>query len=122
MIDYVTKCLKLYATFEGRARRAEYWYFYLFTLIASMVAGFIDGMLGISILSLVATFGFIVPSIAAACRRMHDVGKSGWFMLIPFYNLFLAVSPGDVGPNQYGPDPKNGSGIKDSQVLDDQLL
>lgn len=122
MIDYVTKCLKLYATFDGRARRSEYWYFYLFTLLASFAASFIDGMLGISILSLVATFGFIIPSIAAACRRMHDVGKSGWFMLIPFYNLFLAVSPGEVGPNRFGPDPKNGSGIKDSGVLDDQLL
>ncbi|MFT4535304.1 MAG: uncharacterized membrane protein YhaH (DUF805 family) [Saprospiraceae bacterium] len=122
MIDYVTKCLRLYATFEGRARRSEYWYFYLFTLIASFVAGFFDGMLGLSIISLAVTFGLIIPSIAAACRRMHDVGKSGWFMLIPFYNLFLAVTPGDVGPNQYGPDPKNEAGVGNSEVLDDQLL
>ena len=122
MIDYVTKCLKLYATFEGRARRSEYWYFYLFTLIASFIAGFIDGMLGLSIISLAVTIGLIIPGIAAACRRMHDVNKSGWFMLIPFYNLFLAVSPGDVGPNRFGPDPKNESGIANSEVLDDQLL
>ena len=90
--------------------------------MVSFVAGFLDGILGIGILSLVATFAFIIPGIAAACRRMHDVGKSGWFMLIPFYNLFLAVSPGDVGPNKYGPDPKSDSNMRNSEVLDDQLL
>ncbi len=122
MIDYVTKCLKLYASFEGRARRSEFWYFYLFITIASIVATFVDGILGIGLLSLVVSLGFLIPNIAAACRRMHDVGKSGWFMLIPFYNLYLLVSPGDVGPNQYGPDPKNESALRDSEVLDDQLL
>ncbi len=48
----------------------------------------------------------IVPGIAVGVRRMHDVGKSGWYILIPIYNLILAFTDGNVGPNEYGPDPK----------------
>lgn len=51
----------------------------------------------------------LAPSIAVAVRRMHDVGKSGWFVLIPIYNLVLAVTEGDKGTNEYGPDPKESS-------------
>jgi len=48
----------------------------------------------------------LLPGIGVAIRRMHDVGKSGWFMLIPIYNLILAFTEGDKGPNEYGEDPK----------------
>jgi uncharacterized membrane protein YhaH (DUF805 family) len=48
----------------------------------------------------------LVPNIAVNIRRMHDVGKSGWYMLIPIYNIVLAATPGDIGENQYGSDPK----------------
>jgi uncharacterized membrane protein YhaH (DUF805 family) len=48
----------------------------------------------------------LIPSIAVGVRRMHDVGKSGWFLLIPIYNLILALSEGEKGDNKYGPDPK----------------
>lgn len=48
----------------------------------------------------------LLPSIGLAIRRMHDIGKSGWFCIIPIYNIILACTPGDVGPNKYGPDPK----------------
>jgi uncharacterized membrane protein YhaH (DUF805 family) len=48
----------------------------------------------------------LIPGIAVAIRRMHDVGKSGWFILIPIYNLILAVTEGQRGPNEYGEDPK----------------
>jgi len=51
----------------------------------------------------------MLPSIAVGVRRMHDVGKSGWFLLIPIYNFILAVTPGDVGNNEFGPDPKGQS-------------
>lgn len=121
-MEYFLKCLRLYATFEGRARRAEYWYFYLFVFLISMVASFVAGMINLPALSLIVSLGLIIPNIAAGVRRMHDVGKSGWFLLIPIYNLILAITPGEVGPNKYGPDPKNASAIADSEVLDDQLL
>ena len=59
----------------------------------------------------------MLPSIAVGVRRMHDVDKSGWFILIPIYNLILAVTPGVVGPNEYGHDPKGESNM---QVAEEQ--
>jgi len=114
--------MRLYATFDGRARRSEYWYFYLFSFILSMVASFGAGAVGIPALSLVVSLALLIPHIAVAARRMHDVGKSGWFMLIPIYNLILALTPGEVGPNKYGQDPKGAAVNNNSDVLDDQIV
>ena len=50
----------------------------------------------------------LVPAIAVTVRRMHDVGKSGWYMLIPFYNLYLSIIDSQPGNNEYGPNPKTG--------------
>jgi len=61
-----------------------------------------------AIIAAIFSLAMLVPSIAVAVRRMHDVGKSGWFVLIPIYNLILALTPGQIGPNEYGPDPKGG--------------
>jgi uncharacterized membrane protein YhaH (DUF805 family) len=61
-------------------------------------------------LALLGTFyGFavLIPSFAVGVRRMHDIGKSGWYIIIPIYNLILACTEGDQGTNEYGPDPKN---------------
>ena len=101
--------LKKFADFEGRSRRKEYWMFFLFVLLVVFILGLLDFMIspgGIGIIALIFQLGVLVPSIAVAIRRMHDVGKSGWFILIPIYNLILAVSDGEKGTNQYGPDPK----------------
>ena len=113
-MNWYFEVLKKYAVFEGRARRSEYWYFFLFNIIASFLTGILDFSLGtfdeaseIGLLGTVYSLGILVPSIAVGVRRMHDVGKSGWFLLIPIYNLILAVTEGDVGENEYGPDPKN---------------
>lgn len=105
-MNYYLSVLKNYATFTGRARRSEYWYFVLFNAIISFALGFLGAYTGILLLSTIYTFIVLIPSIAVAVRRMHDVGKSGWFILIPFYNLYLAVSEGTSGENEYGPDPK----------------
>ncbi len=108
MFDYYKKVVfENYANFEGRARRAEYWYFVLFNIIISFALGFIGGMINFEFLSTIYSLAVLVPSIAVAIRRMHDVGKSGWFCLIPIYNIVLAVTEGEKGANQYGPDPKN---------------
>lgn len=106
-MNYIVKVLKNYANFEGRARRSEYWYFFLFNFVVSFVLGFIGGMIGSSILSGIFALGVLIPGIAVAIRRMHDVGKSGWYCLIPIYNIILCCTEGDRGPNQYGEDPKN---------------
>ena len=95
-----------YANFDGRARRKEYWMFVLFNTIISIALSVIGGMMGASILSTIYSLVVLVPSIAVAVRRMHDVGKSGWFILIPIYNLILACTDGDSSDNEYGPSPK----------------
>lgn len=61
----------------------------------------------IPILSTIYSLAVIVPSIAVGVRRMHDVGKSGWFILIPIYNLILALTDSNPGENEYGPNPKD---------------
>ncbi|HNY30166.1 MAG TPA: DUF805 domain-containing protein [Fibrobacteria bacterium] len=105
-MEYYLKVLQNFAKFDGRARRAEYWYFVLFNSIISFVLGFVGGMIKFPYLSMVYSLVVVVPSIAVGIRRMHDVGKSGWFLLIPIYNLILAVTPGEAGENSYGSDPK----------------
>ncbi|MCX7030956.1 MAG: DUF805 domain-containing protein [Spirochaetes bacterium] len=104
-----------YAVFSGRARRKEYWMFYLFNMIASIVAVILDSTLGLSgsggygALSGLYNLAIIIPTVAVSVRRMHDTGHSGWYMLIPLYNLILACTESDQGSNKYGPDPKRES-------------
>jgi len=101
-MDYYLVAFKKYATFQGRARRKEYWMFFLFNCLIYFVIGFV----GSSELSLLYYLVVLIPSIAVAVRRMHDVGKSGWFVLIPIYNFILAITEGNKGENEFGPDPK----------------
>lgn len=111
-MNWYIKVLKQYAVFNGRARRKEYWMFFLFNIIIVMILGFIEGIANInptsddSILASIYQLAILIPSIAVGVRRMHDVGKSGWFLLIPIYNFILAVTDGDKGSNEYGADPK----------------
>jgi len=105
-MNYYFKVLQNYATFSGRARRKEYWMFVLFNMIVAFVFGFVCGLIGIPELANIYTLAVLLPSIAVGVRRMHDVGKSGWFLLIPIYNFILAVTEGEKGENQYGADPK----------------
>jgi uncharacterized membrane protein YhaH (DUF805 family) len=100
--------LKKYADFNGRSRRSEYWYFTLFFAIIYIILFVLTlQVTAIGILLLIFALGMLVPSIAVSIRRMHDVGKSGWYCLIPIYSLILSFTAGDVGTNEYGPDPKD---------------
>lgn len=108
-INYFVKVLKNYAVFSGRARRSEYWYFTLISTIISIILTLIETYTAIPGISTVYSLAILVPSIAVGVRRMHDINKSGWFILIPIYNLILACTNGTPGDNQYGPDPKGGS-------------
>jgi uncharacterized membrane protein YhaH (DUF805 family) len=102
----VTTCLKKFVDFDGRASRAEYWWFFLFNLGVTLIAYVLHETLG-SIVSLL----LLLPGIAAAVRRMHDIGKSGWFLLlglIPLVGLILlywAVQPSAPESNEYGEPP-----------------
>jgi uncharacterized membrane protein YhaH (DUF805 family) len=78
-----------YADFSGTTTRAQYWWFFLgangSTFIAAAIAG--------SVIGNVLSIFFLIPSISAGVRRLHDVGKSGWFFLVPIYNIILLASP-----------------------------
>ena len=118
-MNYFIQGLKKYATFSGRARRKEFWYFILFSFILQFVVGavlgFVEGMFLLEegqapflpgVVSILFNLGLFLPTWAVIWRRMHDVGKSGWFGLIPIYNLILACQDGNKTENRFGPDPK----------------
>jgi len=87
MIDALKDGFNRFADFSGVSTRSQYWYFILGTTIASVIAQVSFGDLGGNLVSLIT----LIPTIAV--RRMHDVGKSGWFILVPIYNIILLVTP-----------------------------
>jgi uncharacterized membrane protein YhaH (DUF805 family) len=110
IFDYFKECYTVnYTNFDGRARRTEYWGFQLMFLVIYLGIALVLSLISEKLAAMAGLFALasFIPSIAVAIRRMHDVGKSGWFMLIPIYNLILYFTEGDHGPNEYGPDPKN---------------
>ena len=104
-MSWYIECLKKYAQFSGRARRREYWMFTLFNFLIAVALGVLDGVIGSTVLINLYQLAVLVPSLAAGVRRMHDTDHSGWWLLVPFVSLALAVSEGG-GDNRFGPDPK----------------
>ena len=133
-MNYYLNALRNYALFSGRARRSEYWYFILFNAIFSLLAVVLDHLLGTSFIIntingpidfyygycyLVYALIVFLPSLAVLVRRLHDVGKSGWFFLISLipivgaiWLLVLLFTDSVEGPNKYGLNPK-GIGNRD---------
>ncbi len=113
-MDWFIDCItKNYVNFSGRARRKEYWMFTLFNVIAGFVVMLLDSLLGLNyVLTLIYTLAILLPSLAVTVRRLHDTGKSGWWLLIefvPFGSIILfvfCVIDSTPGPNQYGENPK----------------
>lgn len=111
---------KKFAVFQGRSRRKEYWFFALGNFIVVVVLSVVDGMTGTSfgvdsgygLLSGLFCLAIVIPSIAVAVRRLHDVGRSGWWVLlgmVPLLGLVLlyfALLDSQPGDNEYGPNPK----------------
>lgn len=115
-LDYFLSVVRTkYAEFNGRARRAEYWYFALVSLGISIALAIVGRVIGTTLLSSLYGLAVLVPGIAVGIRRLHDIDKSGWYLLvllIPLagfiWLLVLLCTEGTRGPNQYGPDPKSG--------------
>jgi uncharacterized membrane protein YhaH (DUF805 family) len=119
-MNWYVEVLKKYAVFNGRARRKEYWYFTLFNAIAVFGIGIVDGIFGLfneatglGVLGSLYLLAVLIPSIAVSVRRLHDTGRSGWFLLlllIPLVGaivlLVFTVQDSKPGENQYGPNPK----------------
>jgi len=127
MIEWYKKVVfENYANFKGRARRSEYWYFALanglistLLVVIGVIIGSVfgdaltGGIIGYVLFGLYA-LATLLPGLGVVVRRLHDVGKSGWFYLVAFipfiggiWILILFCTEGNRGPNQYGPDPKN---------------
>lgn len=101
---------KQYATFTGRSRRKAYWYWSLFYIVTIFILlGLLSATESPIFLGLYMLFIFasLIPALAVGVRRMHDAGKSGWFLLIPIYSLILALTDSEPGTNKWGPNPKN---------------
>ncbi len=113
-MNWYIDAFKNYATFTGRARRKAYWMFVLFNIIAATIAGVIDSVLGTGgVIGGLYGLAVIIPGLALAVRRLHDIGKSGWWVLIALVPLVgfivllvFAVTDSQPGENAYGPNPK----------------
>ncbi len=113
-MEWYLAALKKYADFSGRARRREYWMFVLVNLVISCVLaglGYVSN--AFNVLSYIYALAVLVPSFAVGWRRLHDTGRSGWWMLIGLIPLVGAIilivfflQDGAPGDNQYGPNPK----------------
>ena len=116
-MDLIIGCVRpKYATFSGRARRKEYWLFYLAWFILAVIAFGIDMVIGSPVIEIgvvgIINAVLICPSLAVSVRRLHDTNRRGWWLLmylIPFIGaiwlIVLFCFKGTEGENQFGPDP-----------------
>jgi uncharacterized membrane protein YhaH (DUF805 family) len=113
-MNYYTQVLSKYAEFNGRARRSEYWYFVLINIVISIVIYLVDAGIGsFGALGIIYSLGILIPSIAVAVRRLHDTGRSGWYLLLAFIPFIGAIillvfmaQDSVAGENGFGKYPK----------------
>jgi uncharacterized membrane protein YhaH (DUF805 family) len=105
--ESIITCLKKYATLDGRARRSEYWWFFLFSVLVQLACATLS-----EALAGLAAIALLLPSVGVGARRLHDLGKTGWWLLIGLIPLIGAlvllywfVQPGAEGTNEYGEAP-----------------
>lgn len=113
----IRRCLQNYATFSGRAQRAEFWWFWLFGILVSTVTALIDLWIfdrpnGEGWVSALAGLALFLPSISVSVRRLHDIGRTGWWWwlaLIPLIGWIVLLvwycQRSEPGANRFGPDP-----------------
>ncbi|WP_086791130.1 DUF805 domain-containing protein [Streptomyces thermovulgaris] len=112
-MHWYLEVLKKYAVFTGRARRREYWMFFLVNFIVGLVLAVIGQVLDLEILQYLYSLAVLLPGLGVSVRRLHDTGRSGWWLLISLVPLIGAivllvflVSDSQPDTNQYGPNPK----------------
>lgn len=123
-MKWYLEALKKYAVFSGRSRRKEYWYFVLFNMIITIALAFVDQITGLvsaeagmGLLSGIYTLAVLIPDVAVSVRRLHDTGRSGWWLfiiLVPIIGAIVLfvfmVQDSKPGTNQYGANPKEATG------------
>ena len=117
----IRNVLANYANFEGRASRPEFWWFFLFYLLVQLAASVVDLALfssSVGVLSTLSALALLLPYLAVSARRLHDIDRSAWWLLLSFVPLvgplvlivFFVLPPTD-GPNRFGPDTRDTSVI-----------
>jgi uncharacterized membrane protein YhaH (DUF805 family) len=116
--DAVRSVLTQYATFTGRARRSEFWWFVLFNAMVSVVVSIIGSAAHTSILSTIVSLALLLPGLAVSVRRLHDTGRSGWWVLLDLVPLVgwivllvFCAQDSQPGTNAHGPSPKEAGSI-----------
>lgn len=112
--DAIQSCFNNYANFNGRARRSEYWYFFLFYAVISIVLSALARNSSIfSFISGIVSLALLIPNLAVSVRRLHDIGRSGWYYLISFIPVIGQIimivwfcQDSVPGTNMYGMNPK----------------
>ena len=103
-----------YVTFEGRAARSEFWYWTLFSALANLVAGILNSVLGAGLIGVVVSLALLLPGIAVSARRLHDLDRTAWWLLIAFTGVGVILliiwdcMKGTTGSNRFGADPLGG--------------
>ena len=112
-MNWYLKCLNQYADFKGRARRKEYWMFVLFNALVSIVVEGIGYVIGLDFLVSLYALAVFIPMLAVSVRRLHDIGKSGWWYLIgliPLIGWIILIvnfcTDGEPYDNEWGANPK----------------
>ncbi|HIJ79433.1 MAG: DUF805 domain-containing protein [Desulfobulbaceae bacterium] len=113
-MNWYLEVLKKYTVFNGRAHREEYWMFTLCNMLIAFALNFIEGLVGgPGALAAIYSLAVMLPSIAVGIRRLHDTGRSGWWLLVALVPLLgtivlivFMVQDSKPGDNQYGPNPK----------------
>ena len=112
-MNWYLKVMRSYFNVEGRARRTEYWMFFLVYLGIIIVASVLDAMTGTGLLAGLVALAHLIPNITVGVRRLHDIDRSGWWLLVALVPLigwiiaiYWAVKEGDAQTNSYGASPK----------------
>jgi uncharacterized membrane protein YhaH (DUF805 family) len=115
-VDAIKLGFSNYFKFSGRSRRSEFWFWVLFALLGSIVFQIVDLIVGVSVFDSIFGLVILIPGLALAARRLHDIGKSGWWQLLYFaviigwiILIIWQVRDGDQEPNAHGQNPKYGS-------------
>jgi uncharacterized membrane protein YhaH (DUF805 family) len=118
VLEAISSGFRNYVNFSGRAIRSEYWYWTLFVIIVVGVFGVVDELLypgvqmgAFSVVNMIVSLGLVLPGLAVSVRRLHDIDRTGWWLLLgftvigAFVLIYWACQRGTLGPNRFGPDP-----------------
>ncbi len=119
-VEAIVSGFRNYVNFSSRAPRSEYWYWTLFVILVSIVANILDvvlfhGMYGYAPISSLSSLALLLPGIAVSVRRLHDIDRTGWWILLAFtlIGIFVLIYwdcvKGTAGNNRFGPDPLGGA-------------